>query len=295
MLSPLNRLTRHEEPFVRQRCCVLIRVLAGQPLGKVSVVSNAALVRNVLALTADPEYAVRFHCAAALVALAEHRLGNEALVVAGCATRVLDRLRAEQDGRVVPALLCVAGRLTTVGGGEAETGGRPTEGLADPSSPGGPRDGAQAGALLHRVGSEPWTGRGLFECLKRGARSSDYRTAVDSVACLSRGAAVLREANEHLARDRDTVDLLVSFASSPGLRGRALRAFSAQLLCAMARTTAGLANVRAAAAAADWTPDGNDDGGGGAPFGTAAARYLTKLARALRPPASDGRGPVVAV
>lgn len=123
VLSPLNRLTRHPEPFARQRCCVLIRVLAGQPLGKVSVVRNAALVRNVLALTADPVYAVRFHCAAALVALAEHRPGNEAMVAAGCAERVLDRLRAEPDDRVVPGLLRVVGRLTAAAGGGGAGGG----------------------------------------------------------------------------------------------------------------------------------------------------------------------------
>lgn len=168
---------------------------------------------------------------------------------------------------------------------------RPAD-LADLSSPNGPRNGAEAGALLDcgGDGGDQWTGRGLFEYLKRGARSTDYRTAVDSVACLSRGAVALREANEYLARDRDTVDLLVSFVSSPLLRGRALRAFSAQLLCSVARTAVGLANLRAAAAAADWTPDADDGGGGGG--SDVAARYMEKLTRALRPPASDGRAAV---
>lgn len=273
VLTPLNRLTRLTEPFIRQRCCVLIRVLAGQPLGKVSVVRNVVLVDKLLALMADDDYRVRFHSAAAVMALAEHRPGNEAMVELGCADRVLERVKVEQDGRVMPCLLSTVGKLMATNWTVRERIS------ADFSTffAGGVKRSAVTDALVHSGGLK-W-GRGLLDYLKRGARSPDYRTALNSVVCMSR-AATVREANEYLARDSDTVAVLVSFASSPELRGRALRAFSAQLLCTMAGTCTGLKHLRAVTATTCTDLLGqsaNDDD-------PATQRYLGRLADIVTPP-----------
>lgn len=268
VLTPLNRLTRLAEPFIRQRCCVLIRVLAGQPLGKVSVVRNAVLVGKLLALMADDDYRVRFHGAAAVMALASHRPGNEDMVELGCADRVMERVCTEQDGRVMPCLLSTVGMLMATNRTVRE---RVSVDFSTFIANGRGRS-AVTDALVHSGGLQ--RGRGLLDYLKRGAHSPDYRTALDSVVCMSR-AATVREANEYLARDRGTVAMLVSFASSPELRGRALRAFSAQLLCMMAGTSAGLKHLRAAMATTEncadlWGWTENDD--------PATRRYLDRLA-----------------
>lgn len=271
VFSPLNRLTKHQEPFIRQRCCVLIRVLAGQPTGKVLMVRNAALVRNILTLMADEHYGVRFQCALTVMSMADHRLGNEAMALLGCGDRALERVYAEHDVRVLPVLMRTVGLLMT------RCADPPSDEAANSADEGpsrGPRADVAANAALRLVvcGLQPVAaGRGLLDYLKRIARSPDYRTALDSVVCMSR-AATAREANEYLARDRDTVDLLMSFASSTSLRGRALRVFSVQLLCTMAGTTSGLAHIYRAIMDGDvserWYED--DD--------PAAERYLRKFA-----------------
>lgn len=234
MLSPLNRLTRHREPFVRQRCCVLIRVLAGQPLGKVSVVRNRVLIGRLLDLLDDADCRVRFHCAVAFMAMAEHRPGNEAMVELGCADRALDRVYVERDSHVASVLLRTIGRLMATNRAAKER----TNGAVDFGRLfGGTAPQRSAATSAFMDGGEPTAaGRTLLDHLKRGARSPNYRTALDSVVCMCR-VAVVREANAYIARDRQTVALLVSFVCSPQLRGRALRAFSAQLLHSLAGST----------------------------------------------------------
>lgn len=231
-------------------------------------VRNVALVRNILTLMADEDYRVRFQCALTVMSMADHRPGNEAMIVLGCGERALERVYAEHDERVVPVLMRIVGLLMT----RCTELSRTT--AVDDDLSRGPRTDITTNALrLVACSLQPvTTGRGLLDYLKKVAKSSDYRTALDSVACMSR-AATVREANEYLARDRDTVELLVSFASSSSLRGRALRVFSAQLLCTMAGTTSGLAHIHRVVTnesenSERWYED-NDP---------AAERYLRKLA-----------------
>lgn len=247
----------HNKPFIRQRCCTLIKILSAQPLGKVSTVRNGLLMCRMQGLMADAVYGVRFHCAAALMSMAEHRPGNETMVELGCADLALSRVYVEQDDRVVPALLCIVGRLMATNrmvreriSGTADFGRFFNNAVSVTKR----QRSAATGALVDR--GDPTAGRGLLGFLKQGTRSSDYQTALDSVVCMARAAAV-REAGVYLARDCDIIDLLLSYVTSPGLRGRALRVFSAQLLFTLASTSVGLVNLRASVAAAadtvnDW-------------------------------------------
>lgn len=273
VLLPVNRLTRHAEPFVRQQCCALIRVLAGQPFGKETAVRDAALVRNLLALMADTVYGVRLYGTAAVLALAEHRLGNETMVELSCADRALYRAYVEPDDRVTLTALRVVGRLMATNrtardrtNGTAASLGRFFGGI-------GHGDCDDGGSTIGRPG------RALIDRLIRDVRSPDYRTALDAVTGLAR-AVVVPEVNGYVARDRDTVDLLTSFVLSPVLRKRALRPLSVRLLCSLANTAAGLGNLRASMppATADnlasCRSDDNDDDD------PKTKRYLRKLAAA---------------
>lgn len=245
----LGRLIRHAEPFVRQRCCVLVAVLAGQPTGKVSVVRNGDLMNGFVELLEDDDNRVRFHCAAALAALAQNRLGNEIMAAEGRVHRLLDRTLVEPDEQVLRALLRAVGWLTsTVGGTELTS----TVGETEPPT-------------------EP------VERLMRGVRSPDYGTALVCVARLSRFVAASPAVADRLARDHSTVGLLVQMATTPALGGRALRPFSLQLLCGLMGTRVGLASVHAAVKEVAVTDlqaglDDDDD---------ATRKYLRKLIDAV--------------
>lgn len=254
---------------------MLIRVLAGQPLGKVSVVRNRVLMDRLLNLLDDADHRVRFHCAAAAMALAEHRPGNEAMVELGCADRALDRVYVERDSGVASVLLRTVGRLMATNRAAKER----LIGAVDFGRLFGGGTGLQRSAATSALmdGGEPTTaaGRTLIDRLKRGARSPNYRTALDSVVCLCRVAAV-REAGAYLARDRETLALLASFVTSPQLRGRALRAFSAQLLHTLAGSTGhGFDHVNAALAA---TADDRTEIGRTADDDLVTEKYLYRLA-----------------
>jgi len=257
---------------------VLVRVLAGQPSGKVSVVvRNAALVRNLMALAGDAVYGVRLCAAAAVAALAEHRTGNEAMVALGCVDRALYRAYVERDDRVVLALLCAVGRLMDTNRTARERTDRAAAALGRFFGGGS----KAVGSTEVRPTEVGRPGRVLIDHLTRGVRSPDYRTAVDAATWLARAAAV-PEVRAYLARDRGTVDLLVSFAVSPELRARALRALSVRLLCSLVGAPDGLDNVRAAAAAAaaidHWTAAVRSDDDDDDP---ATRRRLRKLAAAV--------------
>lgn len=194
----------------------MVGVLSGQPTGKVSVVGDRVFTGNLLLLLEDKDVGVRFHCAAALVALARHRLGNEAMTTAGCADKLADRACVEPDERVLRSVLRAVGWLTAVDGGVAT--------------------------------DQPTADDAMVERLTRDLRSPDYDTVLSCVARLSRLVVARPAVAEQLAGDLFTVSLLVEFAAAPALRRRALRPFSLQLLCAMASTRTALQRLRVAVA-----------------------------------------------
>ncbi|XP_050539004.1 uncharacterized protein LOC126904236 isoform X2 [Daktulosphaira vitifoliae] len=233
VLDAFVTLMRHKEPFIRQRCCIVIKILSGQPLGKVTIMMNVNLVEMMLKGLSDEDYRVRFHCAASALALADQRVGNEAMAECGFLERVLQRVYEEQDSRIIPLLLRTISRLMATNDSvRKKITQRDLQLFLSMNQK------TEVTKILAETFDGDWlASRGILEYLKCGMRSHSYEVVLNCVMCMLRAATVL-ESKIFLA-ESNTMNLLVTFALAPSMKGRALKEFALQLLCILVETTYG--------------------------------------------------------